>query len=324
MTTAPETTPARKGAEESRQSALEAWLAHHRDSARQSLADQLGHPVASLLSWLAMAVALALPALLALGLMNLGALTHTLDASRQATLYFSSPPEDATVLQLKASLVALPEVAKVEYLSPDAALDTFRAINEAADLLAGLDANPLPASLQVTLKADTPLERLDVLKTQWSALPGIESVQLDTVWLERLQALETVLQRAWGLLAILLGLAALLFIGNTVRLAIENRRDEILVSRLVGATDAWVRRPFLYMGAWYGLIGAVLAAVLVHLCMAMVAGPVEALSALYFSAFRLEWPGLSGTLILLLAGSALGWLGAWLTVLRELQKVEPR
>lgn len=324
MTATPEAPPTRKGAEESRQSPLEAWLSHHRSSARQSLADQLGHPVASLLTWLAMAVALALPALLAMGLLNLGALTHTLDTSRQATLYFKETPTDAAVLQLKARLMATPEVSDVDYVSPEAALEAFRTFSGAGDLLAGLEANPLPASLQVTLAADTPLARLDALKAEWSGLPGIESIQLDTVWLERLQALETVLRRAWTLIAALLALAALLFIGNTIRLAIENQRDEILVSRLVGATDAWVRRPFLYMGIWYGLIGAILAAVLVHLCMAMVAGPVEALSALYFSAFRLQWPGLGGTLVLLLTGAGLGWLGAWLTVLRQLQKVEPR
>ncbi|WP_369600794.1 permease-like cell division protein FtsX [Hahella sp. SMD15-11] len=320
----PQASPRTRGAETSRQAPWEAYLAHHRESAQTSLRDQLAHPWATLLTALAMAIALALPALMAVGLGNIGALTQALDSTRQATLYFAEPPDDATVLQLRTRLQKDADVQSVVYVSPEKALELFRAYSEAADLLAGLDSNPLPASLQITLRPETPLDRLRALKAGWQAIPGVESVQLDTVWLERLHAFESLASTGFGLLAVLLGLAVVLFMGNTIRLAIENRRDEILVARLVGATDAWVRRPFLYLGAGYGLWGGLLAVVLVHACLLALSDSVAQLSAAYASDFSLVWPGFSGSLLILLTGVVLGWAGAWLTVLRQLQDVEPR
>jgi cell division transport system permease protein len=142
-------------------------------------------------------------------------------------------------------------------------------------------------------------------------------------WLQRLSAFVQLTQRAVMVLGLLLALAVVLVVGNTIRLSIESRRDEIIVAKLVGGTDAWVRRPFLYTGAWYGLLGAALAWCLIQFSLLMLKEPVAELARLYLSDFEPMGLGLSGSLILLLTSLMLGWLGAWLAVGHHLRQIEP-
>jgi cell division transport system permease protein len=155
-------------------------------------------------------------------------------------------------------------------------------------------------------------------------LPEVELAQMDLQWVQRLYSLLAVGQRVTLALALLLGLGVLLVTGNTIRLAIENRRDEILVIKLVGGTDAYVRRPFLYTGLWYGLGGSIVAGLLLSLVMLWLDGPVGLLAALYQSRFELHGLGFAGTLMLALAGALLGLAGAWLAVARHLGAIVPR
>jgi cell division transport system permease protein len=152
---------------------------------------------------------------------------------------------------------------------------------------------------------------------------GVARVQVDLGWLQRLKAITEVLGRGVWALAALLALAVILVIGNTIRLAIENRRDEILVAKLVGGTDAFVRRPFLYTGVWFGLGGGMVAFILLQLSLWWLSGPVERLAGLYGSQFALTGLSFEGNLMLLAVAIAFGWVGAWLAVKRHLVIIEP-
>jgi len=155
------------------------------------------------------------------------------------------------------------------------------------------------------------------------ALPEVESTQLDWAWLKRLHALVALADRAMSLVGAVLAVAVLFIVGNTIRLAIENRREEIVITKLVGATDAFIRRPFIYGGIWYGLAGGVIALLIVDGLLWGMSGPVSHLAALYKSNFQLGLIEGSEAVVILTAGAFLGWLGAWLAVGRHLRRIEP-
>jgi cell division transport system permease protein len=164
---------------------------------------------------------------------------------------------------------------------------------------------------------------VQALVTFVEGMGRVDQVQVDLGWLQRLNAMTNILARAVWALSLLLGAAVILVIGNTVRLAIENRRDEILVAKLVGGTDAFVRRPFLYAGAWFGLGGGVVAWVLIQVSLWWLNGPIERLAGLYRSEFVLQGPGFEGAAALIIIAMLLGWLGAWVAVKRHLDDIEP-
>jgi cell division transport system permease protein len=151
----------------------------------------------------------------------------------------------------------------------------------------------------------------------------VELVQVDTEWIKRMHATMDIFRRIVGLTAVLLGLGVVLVVGNTIRLDILNRRAEIEVMKLVGATDGFARRPFLYSGIWYGLGGAVMALILVESAIALLAGPVGRLAALYGSQFHLRGLGIGRCLMVLTVAVALGWVGSWLAATRHIRQIEP-
>jgi cell division transport system permease protein len=148
-------------------------------------------------------------------------------------------------------------------------------------------------------------------------------VQIDTEWVARLQSILLLIARAVDIASVLLGLAVVLVIGNTIRLEINNRSDEIEVMKLVGGSDGFIRRPFLYLGFCYGLVGAVAAAALIGLALTLISAPVRALAALYASDYAVRGLTLVDTLSLLGGGAVLGWAGAWLAAARHLRQIEP-
>ena len=187
-----------------------------------------------------------------------------------------------------------------------------------------MNENPLPAVLVVRpgeqhgapAAARALLQRL-------AALPEVDSAQLDLAWLERLHAMVGLATRGVWLLAGILALGVLLIVGNTIRLGILNRREEIVITKLLGATDAFIRRPFVYGGMWYGLFGALIALVIVNGLLLSLGGPAQQLAALYHSGFRLELMSGQASVTLLIVSMMLGWAGAWLAVGRHLRRVEP-
>lgn len=304
---------------------LGAWWAHHRQTARESLNRLLAEPVRNGLTMLMLAIALALPALLLVALNNIGQLSGQWSQSHQMTAYLMPGARDQAVQGLVERWQKLPSVAQVKPISPQQGLTEFADSTGLGALVTDLSPNPLPWAIVVTPEATLATsEALAQLKRQLSSDTLVQEVRLDFAWVERLRQLMVLGQRIALGLALLLALGMLLAIGNTLRLAIENRRDEILVVKLVGGTDAFVRRPFLYMGLWYGLGGGLLALVLTQVGLLLVSTPVAALASAYNSQFSLQGLGFSASILLLLAAMLVGWAGAWLAVGRHLRDIQPR
>lgn len=304
--------------------AVESYFFHHRKVAAESGRRLWQAPVASLMTWMVMGVALALPVGLLLLLTSLQGLSAGWESSARITVYLEQRLTLEQARQLQLEVGARGDVNDVELIDQDAALTEFRANSGLNDALDYLDTNPLPHTLLVTPpEGDRNASGVERLAAELEELSGVARVQVDLGWLQRLNVMTQLLGRGVWVLAALLGAAVVLVIGNTIRLAIENRRDEILVAKLVGGTDAFVRRPFLYTGLWFGLGGGVVAWLLLQLSLWWLSGPIERLAGLYHSNFSLTGLSFEGALALLAFAMLLGWLGAWVAVKRHLDAIEP-
>jgi len=303
------------------------FRAHVRDHIR-SLVFSLGklyrQPLASTLTILMVAVALALPACMYVLLDNLRAITHKWDDSAQITLFLSLDTSDPDIEKLRLRLAALEGIESVEYVSAEQALHEFRQLSELDHLIDGLADNPLPPTLVLTpfTSAKEP-RKLSRMVSEFRSYPGVDHVQFDMQWLQRLQAISDVVFRAITVIGITLALSVLLVVGNSVRLDIENRRAEIEVTKLIGATNRFIRRPFLYGGMWYGLLGGTLALLMVFIVLLAIEPPARHLVALYNSDFKLIFPNIGQALGLVLTSVGLGVLGSWLAVGRHIARIEP-
>jgi cell division transport system permease protein len=298
---------------------------HHQQIAVDSLRRLLKNPLSTLATWLVIGIALALPSGLYVTLANLDGLSAGWDSSAQVSLYLHGSTSEEAGAALAAQLQKRGDVARVRYISRDNALSQFREMSGFGDVLDQLEQNPLPATIIVqpsrtALDPAAARHLLDDLK----ALPEVEQATLDLQWVQRLHAILDIGRQVALVLAILLGVGVVLVIGNTIRLAIEARRDEIVVVKLVGGTNAFVRRPFLYTGFWYGLGGGLLAWVIVAFCLYWLAGPVAALADAYGSPFVLGGADTLQVLAMLGGGALLGWIGAWGEVGRHLGTIEPK
>ncbi|MEJ0086481.1 MAG: permease-like cell division protein FtsX [Pseudomonadota bacterium] len=282
-------------------------------------------PFATLLTLTVIAVALALPAGLALIVNNLRAATGDLSNAVDFTVHFKLGTPIERVQQIARSARERAGIDSITAVTADQALEEFKLASGFGDALAALESNPLPHHLVVrpARNASGPAE-IESQRRYFAAFPEVEIVQLDLDWVRRLHSLLEVLRRVLWVVISVLGLGVLAVIGNTIRLEIQQRRPEIEVTKLVGGSNAFVRRPFLYTGLFYGLGGSLLAALIVFGGMAYLDRAVGVLSAQYGSQFRMA--GLDGkSLGLLLAvGAGLGWLGALISTGRHLRQIEPR
>ncbi|GGY71701.1 permease-like cell division protein FtsX [Marinobacter zhanjiangensis] len=308
----------------SARSVLAAYRSHHLKVAKDSAHRLWQAPVASAMTWAVMGIALALPVGLLLLLASLQGVSAGWESAARVTVYLADEVSGADAQALQSRIAGRDDVAGVVMIHRDEALAEFRAESGLADALDYLDENPLPHTLLVTPVDDARTAAgVDALAGGLEAEPRVARVQVDLGWLQRLAAMTDLIARAVWVLTLLLAAAVILVIGNTIRLAIENRRDEILVAKLVGGTDAFVRRPFLYTGAWYGLGGGLVALIILQLSIWWLNGPVRELAVLYNSDFALGGLPLDGAVGLLLVAVVLGWLGAWLAVRRHLDAIEP-
>ncbi len=304
--------------------ALRVHLLRHLQVFFYSLGQLSRTPLATLMTAAVIGIALALPAGLHVLLDNAQRLSGGWDGATQISLFLKKNVSDARARRLAETIRRRPEVAAVDYIPRDQALAEFERLSGFGDALKALDENPLPSVLVVRPRpeAATP-EAAEKLLGRLRQYGPVELAQLDMQWVKRLYVIMDLVRRGVLVLGLLLGLAVLLVVGNTIRLAIQNRRDEIVVMKLIGGTDAFIRRPFLYTGFWYGLFGGLIAAALVGLALWVLAGPVERLAGLYQSPFRLAGLGGSELLILLLLAVGLGLAGSWLAVGRHLREIEP-
>lgn len=318
----------RAGASESRAGLthrLRSWLRHHRRTLVDSLQRLVSTPAQSLMTLLVIAIALALPAALYSAVDNLSQVARSIEVSASMTLFVDKDAGEEQVDDLMSRLEAHDDVASLRFISRERALEEFRADSGFGDALRLLDENPLPAAVLVQPEpaAIQVPGRADALAEWLAQQPLVDDVTVDLAWLSRFHALlATARDLVLGLAAVL-GLGVVLVMGNTVRLAIQNRREEIVVVKLIGGTDSYVRRPFLYSGLWFGLGGGLLAWGLVWLGVLALDGEVRRLASLYQSGFDLRGPGLGQLLALLAGGGLLGLGGAWLAVSGQLKTIEP-
>ncbi len=303
---------------------IQTYFLRHLQTLVGSLGRLARQPFASFMTIAVIAIALSLPLSLQLILQNVLNATSTWRNAFEISVYLDKSPSPARSEAIAKQLQQRSDVAAVRVVTAAQALAEFRAYSGFGQALDALNDNPLPDTLVVTpsISASTP-EGTNALKIAIAAIPSVGSVQLDTEWVKRLVALLDLLRSAVHLIGGLLGVGVLLITGNTIRLDIVNRRAEIEVMKLVGATNGFARRPFLWTGVWYGLGGGLLAVALVSLGVAALAGPVARLAALYGSAFRLEGLDWRACGAATLGTALLGWLGSWIAATRYIRAIEP-
>ena len=305
-------------------SALDAWLARHAQTLLGSLGRLVRHPLATAMTIAVIAVALALPLFFAVLLQNARIATANWNQAFELSVYLTQKADADRANALAKQLRARPDVAAVRLITADQALAEFRSSSGFGKALDALEGNPLPNTLIVTptLAASTS-DSTVALKTSIEAAPDVDTVQLDTEWVQRLNAMLDVMRRVLWLTAGLLGSSVVLVVGNTIRLDILNRSDEIEVMKLVGATDGFARRPFLYSGVWYGLGGGIGAVIVVAIAVAVLSRPLGRLAALYGSQFQLTGLRFGAIVRILGLSVALGWLGSWIAATRHIRAIEP-
>lgn len=296
------------------------WLTVHRTAlihALRTLRAQLG---ATLFTALALGVALSLPAGLYLALAGLEAVSSRLPTQPELSVYLDdrrSPAQNRAIAdRLKGE-----DIAEARFIGKDEALAALTRAQGLTDLASGLPENPLPDTW-IVQPARTDADSLTRLAESLSALPGVESVHHDHAWALRLAALNRFGTLLIGLLAVLFGIALAAIAGNAIRAQVLARRDEILVSRLIGATDHYVRRPFLYSGAFIGLMGGLAALGVLAAATRLLTEPLTTLGAHYLGDTPVELPWAVLWAALLGLPTAIAWLGAWVAVTLSLRRLD--
>ncbi len=319
------TTSARRGASSQAVTLKEktdSYLQNHRHVAKDSLQRLWFHPIASLMTFAVIAIALALPSGFYLLLTNAQNVTKNWQGRAQISLFLVDATEEKQGLALSETLLKNKQIEKTEFISRQQALEEFENVSGLSDVMSDLTDNPLPAVIIVYPTSSEPAF-VESLRGELAALPEVELAQLDSQWVKRLHSILNLGQRIVWALGIGLVLAVVLVVVNTIGLAIESRKDEIIITKLVGATDGFVRRPFLYTGLWYGSGGGLLALLMVESVLVWLNSPVNDLAQLYNTRFNLAGLGLINSAGLLLLSSSVGLLGAWIAVGRHLREIEP-
>ena len=293
-------------------------------SAIATLGRLLRAPLPTVMTVAVIGIALALPAALFVLTENLRNLVGGWEQAAAISVFLREEVGDREAAGLAERVGQWPELARVQLIGAREALDEFRHQAGFGEALDQLKENPLPAVLALFPRLDySAPEQIEGLQKRLGQIPEADFVRVDTEWLMRFQAILDLAQSGVGLLAGLLGLGVLLIVGNTIRLEIQNRRGEIEIMELVGATAAFIRRPFLYAGVWYGLLGGLSAWFLVAAAAIALQGPVSRLASLYRSDFPLAGLGPLPLLVLIAGSMLLGLVGSWIAVNRHLRDVEP-
>ncbi|MEM9058153.1 MAG: permease-like cell division protein FtsX [Pseudomonadota bacterium] len=304
---------------------LQRYGARHLQMLFGALGRLCRQPLASLMTVAVIGIALALPAALYVAINNAKALGGRWDSVADLSVYTQLDVSEEAAASLAERLRSRADVTDVTLVTRSAALDEFRRLSGFGDAIEALEDNPLPHVL-VVRPADSAASGagLEALADALSALEETDLVQLDTEWVQRFYAILDVVRRAAVIAALLLAVAVIVIVGNTIRLDIQNRRSEIEITMLIGASRAFIRRPFLYSGLWYGIGGGLVAALLIQTTLGLLSEPVGRIAGLYGSDFRLASAGVAGTAALIGGGAALGWLGSWIAAARHMRAIEPQ
>jgi len=297
---------------------VRAWLGQHLYCALSSLGRLSGRPGATALTVLAMGLALALPLLVLLLVDSLGALGGMVSDSREISAFLMPGATAGQVADAAAAARSLPDASGVAVRDPAQGLDELRAISGFGPAIEAIGENPLPHVLVVSPGADASAAHVGALADALGALPGVAHVQFDLEWRERLDAVLAVGRRLAWVFGALLALGAVLVVGNTIRLDVAARADEIAIVQLLGGSDGFVRRPFVYTGIWYGVLSATIALAGTWAAVLFLGGPLARLAAAYSGVLALRGPGVTAHLAMFGFGIVVGWSGAWVTVRRRL------
>jgi len=283
-------------------------------------------PVSSLMTCMVIGIALALPTGLHTLLKNAQQLSGGWESTAQISVFLNKNIRTSQAQKLKSDIQKWPDVISVQYISREQALREFQELSGFGDALKALNTNPLPSVFIVkpNLSSTSDEQATQRLLNKLRNLKQTDKAQLDMQWVRRLYAIMDIVERGVLILGFLLALAVLLVVGNTIRLAIQNRYKEIVVMKLIGGTDAFIRRPFLYTGFWYGLFGGIIAWLLVSFALLSISQPLQKLTALYQNQFELANISFLTVLILLGISIFLGLAGSWFAVGRHLREIEPQ
>lgn len=300
------------------------YLVRHAHALLSSAGHLARAPIATVFTVVVMGLALALPLGLDVLVRNVRTATGDFSGAVGISAYLHTGVSEQRAQQLASAARERAGVGTVTLITADQALAKFRTQSGFGAALDALQGNPLPHVLAITpAPASANPADMESLRRYLAAWPEVESVQLDGPWVARFNAILNLMRRSLLVAAGLLGLGVVAVVGNTIRLEIQNRRAEIEVTKLVGGTNGFVRRPFLYTGALYGLLGSLAAWLLVEAALRALAPAAAQLAQSYGSSFKLAGPTLSDLKGLLGIGTLLGWLGAWLAAARHLARVEP-
>ena len=305
---------------------LSSYFLRHLQVFFYSLGQLSRAPVSTLMTCMVIGIALALPAGLHTLLKNAQQLSGGWESTAQISVFLNNNIRTPQAKNLKSDIQKWPDVISVHYISREQALKEFQSLSGFGDALKALNTNPLPSVLIVKpiLSTGKNEQTTQNLLNKLRNLKQTDKAQLDMQWVRRLYAIMNIVERGVLILGLLLALAVLLVVGNTIRLAIQNRHKEIVVMKLIGGTDAFIRRPFLYTGFWYGLFGGIIAWLLVSFTLLSISQPIEKLTMLYQNQFELNNMSFLTVLVLLGSSILLGLAGSWFAVGRHLREIEPQ
>ncbi len=301
---------------------VSAYLLHHLKSMLFSLGKIYQSPTTTIMTVAVIGITLSLPGGFYLFLKNIDAIAGDFRSSSQISLYLDLGTSEKQARILEKQIANTTNVATTRFISRELSLEEFRQNSGFGKSIDTLSSNPLPHTIIVEpVETDTVTVRKLLKGLQ--ALPEVEIAKLDTEWLERLYTIIEIAKRSVIIITILFAFAVLLIIGNTIRLDIQNRYQEIIVTKLIGATDAFIRRPFLYGGVWYGLLGGIISWLIVEIGYLAISGPLDHLNLLYQSDMNLITFSFHDFIILITSSTLLGLTGSWIAVARHLNKIEP-
>lgn len=300
------------------------YFVRHMQVLFYSLGQLARAPFASMMNLMVIGISLALPTGLYVTLDNIQTLSSGWGGSAQISVFLKSGVNETGARTVATKFEQHKHINKVSLITPQQALAEFKQHSGFGEALDALPGNPLPTVLVIEPETGTSASQLETLVSELNQHNQVDMAQLDMQWVRRLQQILEIAQRAVLLLAVLLAAGVVLTTSNTIRLAILNRRQEIEIMKLIGATNAFIRRPFLYSGLFYGLFGATLSWLLITAGIFALSGPASQLASLYGSSFQLAGLGVLAGLSLLLTGALLGWVGSRIAVSRHLAEIEPR
>ena len=302
---------------------LVAYFLHHMQSLVFSLGKIYQAPTTTIMTVAVIGITLSLPGGFYLFLKNIDALAGDFRSSTQITLYLDINLSEKDARSFETQLTNTPNVNDTQFVSKQDSLEAFRQTSGFGKSIDTLASNPLPHTIIVEPVASADTFAVKNLLNLLGSFPQVEIAKLDTEWLERLYTILEIAKRSVAIITVLFAFAVLLIIGNTIRLDIQNRYQEIIVTKLIGATNAFIRRPFLYGGLWYGLLGGVISWLIVEIGYMAISGPLNRLNLLYQADLDLITFTFQDFIILISSSTLLGLTGSWIAVARHLNQIEP-